>query len=329
MHLIMAHKNDSSQVKECLNHTQDDKSSEAGSGPSSSKEQSSPRHNPCTEPAGSGPPPDAEGKPATTIGELKKEPECHMQLDHLCPCPRHTVLIDTDQFRKGKLVPYTGPHVWDSNHVKLPLINVKSTTDSRWSDAQKALKKLTTGCASVGDVEEAIHSYNQKHSREWHFDALYSYVKDVQKKENNFSTVIPRMAQLALELPAHIKHPIPLLRQNRNHSITLSQVQISCLLANAFFCTFPHRNSTRPGSEYGSFPTINFSSLFGDACRRKTQKLRALFHYFNTVTDKDQKPDGLVTFERICIPPSELPHWSRQVPFLSFGCQSRRCCADF
>ncbi|KAL0183099.1 hypothetical protein M9458_022474, partial [Cirrhinus mrigala] len=53
--------------------------------------------------------------------------------------------------------------------------------------------------------------------------------------------------------------PIPLLRQHQNKAITMSQQQISCLLANAFFCTFPHRNDTKPGSEYASYPTINFS----------------------------------------------------------------------
>uniref|UniRef100_A0A4W4H6P9 poly(ADP-ribose) glycohydrolase n=1 Tax=Electrophorus electricus TaxID=8005 RepID=A0A4W4H6P9_ELEEL len=135
----------------------------------------------------------------------------------------------TDQFQRGRLVPYKGHHVWDSNHVKLPLLN-----------------------------------------------------------------------------------PIPLLKQNHSHAITLSQVQISCLLANAFFCTFPHRNTMKHGSEYANFPTINFSRLFGDASRRKTQKLRAIFHYFNTVTGKDTKPDGLVTFERICIALPDLPQWKRQ-----------------
>ncbi|XP_050958658.1 poly(ADP-ribose) glycohydrolase [Labeo rohita] len=102
----------------------------------------------------------------------------------------------------------------------------------------------------------------------------------------------------------------------------MSQHQISCLLANAFFCTFPHRNDTKPGSEYANYPTINFSSLFADEkdpakLAQKAQKLRAIFHYFNTVTNKthDQdlaKPDGLVTFERTSIQKSHLPKWKNQ-----------------
>ncbi|KAG7262746.1 hypothetical protein CRUP_038265 [Coryphaenoides rupestris] len=51
---------------------------------------------------------------------------------------------------------------------------------------------------------------------------------------------------------------LPLLKVGQNHSLTLSQEQISCLLANAFFCTFPRRNSRK--SDYTNYPEINFYS---------------------------------------------------------------------
>lgn len=35
-------------------------------------------------------------------------------------------------------------------------------------------------------------------------------------------------------------------------------LQAACLLANAFFCTFPRRNSYKH-SEYSSFPDVNFN----------------------------------------------------------------------
>lgn len=61
---------------------------------------------------------------------------------------------------------------------------------------------------------------------------------------------------------------VPLLQKGQPAAITLSQVQISCLLANAFFCTFPHRNTSRPDTEYHSYPTINFtrSANTGSGC---------------------------------------------------------------
>lgn len=49
---------------------------------------------------------------------------------------------------------------------------------------------------------------------------------------------------------------MPLLKAGMNHSITMSQEQTACLLANAFFCTFPRRNSRK--KEYWNYPDINF-----------------------------------------------------------------------
>ncbi|XP_007250330.3 poly(ADP-ribose) glycohydrolase [Astyanax mexicanus] len=257
------------------------------------------------------------GSPPNTGEKLKREPECHMDPDKLEPNRDHTVLIDINESRDDRFVPYKGqPHAWDNLHVKLPTDFPKTGPKSRWDATVNALNSLKKK-ASIKDVAMAIMSYNQSYQREWKFHALETYVEQVNKRENNFSILIPKMAELAVRLPHVIQHAIPLLKQNRSHAITLSQGQISCLLANAFFCTFPHRNSTKPHSEYSNFPTINFSNLFGEPSPRKIEKLRALFHYFNTVTNEETRPRGLVTFERICIPPKELPNWQKKTEILT------------
>ncbi|TSM28142.1 Poly(ADP-ribose) glycohydrolase [Bagarius yarrelli] len=219
---------------------------------------------------------------------LKREPECHMELDRLCADSNHTVLIDTRAFSNGKIVPCKGQPIWDSNHVKLPQHYPINSRESRWAATERALQTLMHRGASARDVETAIKIYNQAHSKDWHFDGLRIFAE-----------------------------PIPLLRQHCSHAITMSQVQISCLLANAFFCTFPHRNATHPGSEYGNFPTINFSRLFSERSPRTFQKLRALFHYFDTVTEEATKPTGLVTFERICLPQNQWPDWNKRMEQLT------------
>ncbi|MCJ8742305.1 hypothetical protein PDJAM_G00080580 [Pangasius djambal] len=288
-HSKMACKNDSSQVKACLNHPDVIGESRAGSSRETT-DGSSPkrRHSQSSgnEATGSRQKPGAEARSGDTWGEgkLKSEPECHMQLDKLFANRQHTVLIDSP-----------------------------NAVESRWAGIERALKKLMHRGASVGDVEGAIKMYNPAHSMDWSFEALYTYVEKISKLENNFSNLISKMAKLALKLPELIQHPIPLLRQNCSHAITMSQEQISCLLANAFFCTFPHRNTRHAGSEYGNFPTINFSSLFAVRSPGTLEKLRALFHYFNTVTEEATKPIGLVTFERICIPPSQWPEWNKRM----------------
>ena len=82
------------------------------------------------------------------------------------------------------------------------------------------------------------------------------------------------MCSMALDLPMIITKPMPLLQRCSNDKITLSQKQIASLLANAFFCTFPKRNSRGRRSEYASYPTINFNSIFA----RTNEGMYYIFH---------------------------------------------------
>ncbi|XP_067290104.1 poly(ADP-ribose) glycohydrolase [Pseudorasbora parva] len=262
--------------------------------------------------------------PSYPIENLKTMEDFSTELNQPIYTKGHTILIDIPFFKRGVIAPYEGgKHVWDANHVKLPHVYQQPASQqksraspSRWDVTRQALNRLTKGSFSIGDIESAIMSYNSSNKDKWTFDALQYYGRNVHELDSNLH-VIPKMAKLALDLPALIKQPIPLLRQQHNQAITMSQQQISCLLANAFFCTFPHRNNTSPGSEYANYPTINFSSLFGSRndptkTALQAEKLRAIFHYFSTVTNESSasKPDGLVTFERICI--SQLPNWNNQ-----------------
>uniref|UniRef100_A0A8D3C0P1 poly(ADP-ribose) glycohydrolase n=1 Tax=Scophthalmus maximus TaxID=52904 RepID=A0A8D3C0P1_SCOMX len=99
------------------------------------------------------------------------------------------------------------------------------------------------------------------------------------------------------------KDPIPLLKRGMDHSITMSQEQVACLLANAVFCTFPRRNSRR--NEYYNYPDINFVRLFEGSSSKKIEKLKTLMCYFKSVTE--QKPSGLVTFTRQSL--NKPPTW--------------------
>lgn len=84
-------------------------------------------------------------------------------------------------------------------------------------------------------------------------------ILEEQESSSFFETLLPKIVDLALCLPQLITDGIPLLRQGYKHSLSLSQVQISCLLANAFLCTFPHRNWSGRNSEYSNYPDINFN----------------------------------------------------------------------
>ncbi|KAK1154095.1 poly(ADP-ribose) glycohydrolase isoform X1 [Acipenser oxyrinchus oxyrinchus] len=218
--------------------------------------------------------------------------------------PRHTVLINLPDFKKDKkLRPQPGSNLWNSDHVKMPnstrnTFNKQGMFGSdeklRWDLIKKKLSKLSNVTKSE-TIEEVIKSYNVNYKNEWKFDALHKYFETEEPKCELFR-VVKATAELALKLPDICPKAIPLLKQGMSHSLTLSQEQISCLLANAFFCTFPHRNSTQPRAEYSNYPDINFNRLFGESSKRKQQKLKTIFHYFKSVTE--EPPQGLVTFER-------------------------------
>lgn len=218
--------------------------------------------------------------------------------------PRHTVLINLLDFKKDKkLRPQPGSNLWNSDHVKMPnstrnTFNKQGMFGSdeklRWDLIKKKLSKLSNVTKSE-TIEEVIKSYNVNYKNEWKFDALHKYFETEEPKRELFR-VVKAMAELALKLPDICPKAIPLLKQGTSHSLTLSQEQISCLLANAFFCTFPHRNSTHPRAEYSNYPDINFNRLFGESSKRKQQKLKTIFQYFRSVTE--EPPQGLVTFER-------------------------------
>jgi poly(ADP-ribose) glycohydrolase len=115
---------------------------------------------------------------------------------------------------------------------------------------------------SSQQLETVILSYNSKYSERWDFAVLHLLFTEVFSEDetnNFFSTLLPQIVQLALQLPVLLTAPVPLLVQHRNHMLSFSQLQVASLLANAFLCTFPRRNTTKRQSEYARYPDISFS----------------------------------------------------------------------
>lgn len=245
----------------------------------------------------------------TPIEDLKRMPDCGRPLPKLKNEPdEHTVMIRTDILRpESPLVPHPlmFQDVWDDVHVKMPcssknLFPVKDEeTDelqnkSRWELIEES---LSSEFSDPLELKNVILRYNASYAKKWDFTALHLYctkVLDPDSAEHLFDSVLPEMVQLALRAPELLTKPVPLLKRGMNHSLTLSQEQISCLLSNAFFCTFPRRNSRK--TEYYNYPDINFFRLFEGSSSRKIEKLKTLMCYFKTVTE--QIPKGLVTFTR-------------------------------
>ncbi|XP_031435057.1 poly(ADP-ribose) glycohydrolase isoform X3 [Clupea harengus] len=252
----------------------------------------------------------------TPVDELRRMPLCGHPLPHLKVAPNHYVMIRTDLLREGEVpMPYPGKFrdTWDDMAVKMPcseknLFPVETNQDgntvqSRWDLICAALE---SECKSSLDIRDAILRYSTTHAKRWDFTALNVLCTDaleLNEVQQLFEVLLPSMVQLALSAPHLCTQPIPLLKQRMNHSVTLSQEQLACLLANAFFCTYPRRNSRK--AEYANYPDINFYRLFEGASPRKIEKLKTLLCYFRRVTES--RPTGLVTFTRQSL--TNFPKW--------------------
>ncbi|CAH2075967.1 unnamed protein product, partial [Iphiclides podalirius] len=215
--------------------------------------------------------------------------------------------------------PQMGQDKWDQHHVRLPCSkqSLYPVTDEkgetrlrkRWAIIENSLRKPIRNSQQLAS---AILSYNTKFKNRWKFRALHKLFNESLEEEESqyfFDVTLPQITKLVLDLPKLIQAPIPLLKQHKNMSISLSQQQISSLLANAFFCTFPRRNSLKRDSEYSSYPFINFNSLYETSGSNDVmEKLKCICYYFRRVCM--EVPAGVVTFERRSVPPRLLPKWA-------------------
>lgn len=216
---------------------------------------------------------------------------------------------------------------WDSDHVRMPFSEhslypvqeggEENQLRQRWELVQEALLKTIM---SSQQLEAVILSYNSKYSERWDFSVLHLLFTEVFSEDetsNFFSTLFPQIVQLALQLPSVLTAPIPLLVQHCNHMLSFSQLQIASLLANAFLCTFPRRNTAKRQSEYARYPDINFNRLYQAAggIVPKPEKLKCLLHYFRRVCTR--APDGVVTYARRYVNRSDLPQWGRSQKLLT------------
>jgi poly(ADP-ribose) glycohydrolase len=123
-----------------------------------------------------------------------------------------------------------------------------------WTVVKEALSKDIT---NITELVDAIQECGQNNlncglleallDENSSFDGRYCEIEI----EYFFDKLLPGIKKLALKLPELVTKPIPYLKGGQ--SISLTNMQVASILANAFFCTFPPRNRTSH-----SLPDINF-----------------------------------------------------------------------
>lgn len=254
------------------------------------------------------------------INTLTKLTDSKLDMGPLHSSEHHTVTFKTPFVYDGKKPPTPYPNYkdkWDNFHVRMPCSNQSEypvhtkegqKVRRRWDMIQEALLQDIPG---PFELEEKILEYNHRFFGKWNFTVLHDlFIQELAEEErlHFFKHTLKKMAALALQLPHLCSSPIPLLRKGHSKSVTLSQQQIACLLANAFFCTFPRRNSKSKGAEFASYPTINFNTMFmGQRPQVRLEKIKCMIHYFTRIFE--DMPKGTVTFTRQCV--DHLPHWDQ------------------
>ena len=137
-------------------------------------------------------------------------------------------------------------------YVQMPYSDKK-----RWDEIVFNLHSLTlkledpqTGVSFL--IEETIKSYSPKF---WRLQNLHEYFRRNKEESRD---LIKNIITLALRLPDLIPRSLPILQRGTVNYLNLTQHQCACILANAFFCTFPETNSKQTNVHLSC---INFNRL--------------------------------------------------------------------
>ena len=169
--------------------------------------------------------------------------------------------------------------------VRLPHLN-ENESNPDWSRVEQ---QLNQSHQTIQDWIDAIRSYAHPPVKEFeNLETLFGHLLSEKEVTRHLQRTLPSMARLALRLPELFPHSLPKLRQNTNRCLHLSQQQVVCLLANAFFCTLPDQEESSTDDRL--LPNINFNTCVG-GCPRcclkliKNEFLKLVFFPFKDCID--------------------------------------------
>jgi len=191
--------------------------------------------------------------------------------------------------------------------VPLPHSGMGPYKGNYWGILEKDMKFLMKE-VTVTRMEEIILKYISRNSN---LKVIArSKLENLRKVFNNESTMrlVPGMAQAVLQLPVLFPgKSLEMLKRGEEKSVKLTRLQISCLLANMFFCTIQENDTLAKQNYRGHFtgeraPTgpLTFVFWLKSISGPTTIYLNSLVNYFKEVqTMTDAKLNETVNFERL------------------------------
>ncbi len=219
---------------------------------------------------------------------------------------------------------------WDRTHVRLPC---SPRLHSRLGSGGTAWSVLTSTLSSpprhVRTLVGAMRTIRGALGGVWTLRGTHHVVATLMSDAERaifFDRTLPHMCALALRLPALFPSGVPLLLRGRARDVDLTAEQCGCLMAHAFFCTFPGRlvapedaaQPTRTAAPPAGAPLLPYFSwvyLHGEGALSDPtmlQKWRCLLGYFDAralraaSADADAHASRTVTFTRLVGDTSEL-----------------------
>ena len=154
-----------------------------------------------------------------------------------------------------------------------------------WSTSESILQDLSRNkLPSLFDFLETIGKLISLHylpskKRTHNMVVLLRFLEEFTQKDSDYflQTFLPKLATLALRVKDLFPESLLLLKQNHSKTLLLSKPQISCLIANMFFCTFHHQTSEKLPK------TCSFVYLYSEELPSRTplkvNKIKCFYNY--------------------------------------------------
>ena len=127
--------------------------------------------------------------------------------------------------------------------------------------------------------------------------------------------LLPYIAELALRVDQLFSEPMPLLVQGISQTVSVTRIQVACILANAFFSTIPPQSNNMQMLTLVDLLEIVFF-------QSQISKLTCIVEYFRRIRDHELKGDSeylkrVISVERRFLTSENTPKFSETAQPLS------------